>query len=221
MVLGWGVELSAPDVFFPDALAADAAIFDIKAVSAGDTVGYASIIGTTGQPVSIGYDEFLAQSLAQSAVKVESGSTLYLANASVNGSANNTTTAITVAAGSSLVLAQDPVGGGHRNRSPSAIPSTIRITNGWNGIVCVAGRTSGCTISDATLKAGVSSVVIVGQENQDIDAEDFANISLTSAPIIGLPPADAGFQQCIDKPDVANSSPRQRRGGVAQQLRRA
>jgi len=38
--------------------------------------------------------------------------------------------------------------------------------------------------------------VIEGQAYQDIDAEDFADIVLTSYPVIGLAPADAGFLQC-------------------------
>jgi hypothetical protein len=57
-------------------------------------------------------------------------------------------------------------------------------------------KNQGCTIRDATLKAGVSSLVIEGQENVDIDAEDYATITLTSSPVIGLSPADAGFLQC-------------------------
>ncbi len=89
-------------------------------------------------------------------------------------------------------------------------------TNGYKGIVCQTANGTGCTISDAALKAGESSLVIEGQMWVDIDAEDYANITLTSAPVIGLAPADAGFQQCIQtlsptstttqKPDVQSNS---------------
>ncbi len=68
-----------------------------------------------------------------------------------------------------------------------------KLGEGWNGIVCQTDGTSlGCTVSDAAL-AGQSSVVIQNQYATDIDAEDFAQITLTSAPVIGVPPTQPGF----------------------------
>jgi hypothetical protein len=92
--------------------------------------------------------------------------------------------------------------------SSAAITGTVTIgnsaqavaTDGWTGIACTSNGGKGCTITDATLKAS-SSVVIVGQENEDIDAEDYASISLTSAPTIGVPPSAVGFENCPAKPD--------------------
>ncbi len=84
-----------------------------------------------------------------------------------------------MAGGASLVLGQDKSAG---------VTGTVTIgnaldnqeTDGWNGIVCGVARNgiSGCTITDATLKAGVSSVVIEGQQNVDIDAEDYCRTSV-------------------------------------------
>ncbi len=215
IVLGWGVELSAPGLYFYDGADAgqDAEIFDVNTYSKSDAVGYASIVGGAGNVVTVGADEFMNQSLDSSAIKVEADNTLYIANASVNGSfevkigldtAPTMTTAITVAGGASLVVAQD---------KSAAVTGTVTIgndsdqelTNGWSGIVCQTAKNKGCTISDAPLTAGVSSLVIEGQENVDIDAEDYAVIKLTSSPVIGLSPTDAGFQTCVDKPDVSDS----------------
>ena len=208
IVLGWGVELKAPEVYFYDANA-NTAIFDIKAFSANDTVGYASLVGSALFPVSVGVDEFRDQTTDASAIQVEPGSTLYLANASVNGSETKDTAAITVTAGGTLVLAQD---------KSAAVTGTVTIgnalnntsTNGYKGIVCQTGKGMGCTIRDAALKAGQSSLVIEGQQYIDIDAEDYANITLTSSPVIGLPPAATGFEQCMiaastAKPDVESN----------------
>jgi hypothetical protein len=211
IVLGWGAELSAPGIFFYDPNDGGTEVIDITRVSANDTVGYASLVGAAGSVVTVGPDEFGDETIDKSMIQVEPDNTLYIANAEVNGSyeyqvglvgdyAYPKTTAITVNGGGALVLAQDKSAG---------VTGTVTIgnaldndlTNGWNGIVCPAGRGKGCTISDAVLKPGVRSLVIQGQENIDIDAEDFASITLTSSPLIGLTPADAGFQQCADKPD--------------------
>ncbi len=215
IVLGWGVELKAPGVFFYDANAnPNPEIIDIAPFSKNDTVGYASLVGSTIAPVSIGMDEFRDQATDKSAIQVEAGNTLYLANALVNGSDGKASTAITVAAGGTLVLAQDKSGG---VTGTVTIGNTFNIstTNGYKGIVCGTGKSQGCTISDAALKGGASSLVIEGQEYIDIDAEDYAVISLTSAPVIGLPPAKAGFLECVlpsgtgtttAKPDVSANS---------------
>ncbi len=199
IVLGWGVELSAPGVYFYDAASpANAEIFDIKAVSANDTLTYASVVGTATEPVTIGVDELRDQATDTSVIQVETGHTLYIANAVLNGNNPNQTTAINIAAGGAMILAED---------QPAVVSGTVTIgnaynsstTNGWKGITCQPGKMagSGCKIRDAKLKGGKSSLVIEGQAFEDIDAEDFADILLTSYPVVGLPPADAGFQQCV------------------------
>ena len=139
------------------------------------------------------------QSTDSSAIQVESGGTLSIANATVNSSAANMTAALTVIGGGTMTLAQD---------SSGVVTGTVNIgntgqkaaTDGWTGIACTSSGGKGCSISDATLKAG-SSVVIAGQENVDIDAEDYASISLTSAPTIGVAPTAIGFENCPSKPD--------------------
>jgi len=199
IVLGWGVELSAAGIFFTD-LSGAAEIFDVKFYSTSDTVGYASLAGTGANQVSIGMDSLGNQSTDASAIEVEAQSSLYIANASVNGSASKKTAAITVNAGGTLWLAED---------QSANVTGTVTIgndlanskTDGYNGLVCVSANGLGCTISDATLKGGSSSVVIEGQEGVDIDAEDNAVVTLTSSPIVGIAPSKTGFTNCASKPD--------------------
>ena len=147
-------------------------------------------------------------------MRVEDGQKLYIANALLNSSAIGTSAAIVVAAGGSLVLGED---------QPGTFTGTVTIgndtnkffTDGWDGIICETGTNLGCTITDAPL-TGKSSVVIEGQEDVDLTAQDFANITLTSAPRIGVAPGGAGFGQCpagtlaleasaLGKPDVSAS----------------
>jgi len=202
ITLGWGAELSAPAVYFFD-LKTAAEIFDIDFYSTNDTVGYASIAGQMYNPVYIGWDENGDEPDTTSSIQVEASNTLYIANATVNGSQNNMTTAITVAAGGTLMLGQDQSAGntGTVNIGQNGQP-------GWSGIVCQTDSVSlGCTITDANLN-GTTAVNIVYQENLDIDAEDFASISLTSNPTIGEPPASPGFTACAQeygKPDSQTS----------------
>jgi hypothetical protein len=203
IVLGWGAELSAPGVFFVDAKGfGNSSIFDVSNYSTSDMVGYASIVGTAKTPVGVGMDSSGNQLNDTAAIAVEASNTLYLANATVNGSINNvgSSEAILVQAGATLMLGQDQSAG---------VTGTVFIgnslgqdkTNGSQGIVCATDSVSlGCTIKDATL-AGQSSVIIQGQEDLDIDAEDFASISLTSSPVIGIPPKAAGFTNCPTKND--------------------
>jgi len=200
IVLGWGTELIAPGIFFPRPGANNAEIFDIAASSPNDTVGMASISGATTNPVSVGLDSAGAQFATLTAIRIESGHTLYLSNVQVNGSATDRTSAITVAAGASLILGLD---------EGQFYPGTVFVGNslnqtasdGFDGIVCETANQTGCTITDVALTG--SSVVIQGQEDSDIVATDYASISLTSAPVIGIPPTDAGFEECPGKPDVS------------------
>ena len=48
---------------------------------------------------------------------------------------------------------------------------------------------------------GGNSVIIANMYKQDIDAEDFAYITLTGNPIIGNPPSSTGFLNCKYKVD--------------------
>jgi hypothetical protein len=101
---------------------------------------------------------------------------------------------------------------------PDLITGTVTIGNyanslfsdGWDGIYCNTAKSTGCTITDATL-TGQSSVVIEGQEDADITALDFASISLTSAPTIGVTPTGQGFGECpppsVGTPGSANGKP--------------
>jgi hypothetical protein len=199
IVLGWGVELSAPGVYFLDPDGGNSEIFAIAPASSEDVIGHASIVGTAAGHVGIGMSlGDLEQSSDLSAIEVEPGNTLYIALATVGSTAydgNRGTNAITVAPGGALLLGQDRSAG---------VTGTVNIGStaaGWNGIVCQTDSVSlGCTISDAPL-VGQSSVVIQRQAGFDIDAEGFASISLISAPVIGLPPARPGFMQCQTKAD--------------------
>ena len=46
-------------------------------------------------------------------------------------------------------------------------------------------------------------MIIQGQEFLDMEIYDYSNISLTSAPVIGVPPTAVGLGQCPAKPDVS------------------
>jgi hypothetical protein len=199
--LGWGVELSAPGVFFADVVDTVNGtfrneIFDVAVLGTGAT-DYASIVGGA-KPIGVGMNSTNATNSDQtgdtSAISVEANSTLYIANASVNGSAINPNSSQTflVNPGATLVLGQD---------QSATITGTVTIgnalgqsgTNGYVGINCMSDFISlGCTIQDATLK-GQSSVVIEGQESVDLEANDFSTVTLTSTPMIGVPPVATGF----------------------------
>ncbi len=217
MKLGWGAELVAPGVYFLDRLGLNQEIIDIAPYSASDTVGYASIVGGAGNQIGIGLSAAHTNQLTDVAgVRVEKGQTLYIADALLNSSALGASAAIVVAAGGNLVLGED---------QPAAIMGTVNIGNddnrlssaGWNGIVCETANSTGCTITDAPL-GSQSSIIIQGQQNADISAVDFASITLTSAPLIGVAPAGGGFNECpvpstpataispTGKPDVSISN---------------
>ncbi len=193
--LGWGAELNAPGLFFQGPLDAGQfvrpveAIFEITADAGGES---ASIVGTAAHPVGIGMNRHGDQLVAFSALWVDPGSTVYLANASVNGNWGDDSYAIH--ASGSLVLGQDRSG---------AVTGAVRIgndlgnpdTDGYTGILCY-----GCTLSDVPTN-GTSTLVITGQRHSHIDAEGSASISLTSAPVIGVAPSSVGFNACLSKVD--------------------
>jgi hypothetical protein len=175
-------------------------VISVGRISGYDHLGYASIVGTAANPVWIGVTSGSQQSADHIVIQVQASSTLYIANAEVNGSAQHSSTAIDVAAGGGLVLGGDKAG---------AVTGTVTIGNqdedyeqlGYEGIVCGTGKNLGCTITDVPL-VGMSSVVIEGQEGIDIDAEDYAVINLTSSPVIGVPPMKPGFHECPAKTDA-------------------
>ena len=205
VALGWGVELNAPGVFFYDAPGPNGknrvATFDIKLYSANDTAGYASIVGSAKAPVGIGMDSANDQTDDVSAIQVEDKNKLFIANASVNGSIGNihSQQAILLVAGATLTVGQDQSAG---------VTGTVQVgnalgskaTDGYQGIVCATDGVSGCTINDAAL-VGQSSLIIQGQHQTDLLADDLATINLTSSPVIGVPPKATGFKQCKQKSD--------------------
>ncbi len=200
IVLGWGVELSAPGVYFDDpASPGNGEIFDIANFSASDTIGYASIAGTNqANQVWIGMDTLGDQSADSSAIQVEANDILYVANVTVNGSAAAQSTAITLVGGATMALGSD---------ESSLITGTVNVggpglTDGWTGIACLTANGAGCQIVDVQLMA--STIVIQGQENVDIDAENYANITLTSTPTIGVAP-NGGFSSCPSKAEASSS----------------
>jgi hypothetical protein len=215
--LGWGAELNAPGVYFldPDAgvftydagTPVESAIFDVTAF-ASDTLHYASIVGSAKSVVGVGMDSTNAFQTADiSAIAIEKDQTLYIANASVNGSASNTNFQdILVQAGATLTLGQDQSAG---------VTGTVQVgnnlgahaTNGFQGIVCGTGVSLGCTINDATLSGGQSSVVIQGQEVLDLNVQDFGSVTLSSAPVFGVPPKSVGFGNCPSKQDGVSGNP--------------
>ena len=200
MVLGWGVELNAPGVYFDDpASPGNAEIFDIANFSANDTIGYASIAGTNqANQVWIGMDTLGDQSADLSAIQVEANNILYIANTTVNGSLAAQSAAITLTGGATMAVGTD---------ESSGITGTVNVgspglTDGWTGIACLTTNGQGCQIVDVQLAA--STITIQGQENVDIDAEDYANITLTSTPTIGVAPT-GGFLTCPSKSDALSS----------------
>ncbi len=201
IILGWGVELSAPGVYFLDPNGAGAAIIDVHPYSANDTIGYASITGTPADLVGVGMNAANSQQLNDiTAISIES--TLYLANATVNSSATNPTalSAIYVNGGGSLIVGQDQSGS---NTGTVFIGNDLRntSTDGFFGIICMGGSSAHGIIRDAPL-VGQSSVVIQGQPNaEDILLFDYCDLSLSSAPVFGIPPIGVGLGRCGIKHD--------------------
>jgi hypothetical protein len=182
VVLGWGVELSAPGVIFgvtPAALLGSC-VFEISAVSPSDNVGYVIIAGIATSPVVVQGE------LSTQVVFLDAGSSLYIANALLDDTRAGE--AIHIEPASHLMLAQDRSG---------KVLGTVTIWGdaGSVGIFCEAPADGGegCTISDAPL-VGQSSLVLLSQDN-DIQAVN-GNISLTSAPILGVNPGKLGFGMC-------------------------
>ncbi len=217
IVLGWGVEVLAPGLTFADPYAGiryndagmtsdggrvHAAVFDVAQYSAQDTIGYASLVGTAGYPMTVGIPSAMSRYTPDpSSIQVESGQTLYLANANVNGDANGDTTGITVLGEATLLLGQDrsgvQVGPVNIGQAGGGITKGVYHNDGWIGIDC-----QGCTLQDSSALGGATALVIQGQIFADILATDGSTISLTSAPIIGGAPTSASFNTCAAKQDA-------------------
>ncbi len=204
IVLGWGVELSAPGVYFrdPNVAGLDTGIMLVTFYSAADSEGSASLVGAAAALVHVGMDmdSHTGGMTNPAAILVENGSTLYLANANINSNANYYNIAIDVTGGSTLSFGQDQSGD---------IVGTVYIGNalkqfnsdGYIGIDCSGNAfTVSSHIVDATL-TGQSSVVMQGQEGWDIYQQSYCDIALTSAPVMGIPPSGAGFTLCGNKVD--------------------
>jgi hypothetical protein len=197
IVLGWGVELSIYGIAFYDGDSANRALFEVGPVSANDQLGYASIaggaVGVSSQPPT-----------DKSTILVNPKGTLFLAGTLVYSGLGDQTTAIEVSAGAELVLGQDR-SGGQTGTVFIGSNSPVPTIDGYNGIVCDSANGVGCTVMDSPV-SGTNSVVIAGQANHDIDAEDFANISLSFAPQIGVRATGAGRANCPSFEDGSASS---------------
>ncbi len=196
IVLGWGVELSAPSVYFFDGAGTNLEIFDVNFYSPGDSTGYASVIGTASSPIGIGMNSSTTiQTNDKSAIAIEANNTLYIANAVVNASYTSATSyfAINVQAGSRLWLGEDR-SGAHTGTVQIGNTLGTLSTKGAQGIYCSGSATSPATIQDAIL-TDQSSVVIQGQF-VDIETVDYCDITLTSNPIFGAPPTGRGVGTC-------------------------
>ena len=122
VVLGWGVELSAPGVFFTD-ISTVSAIFELGFYSANDTVGHAQH-RRHDLPADRCRDESSQQPPDDGPcrhVEVGANQDPLHRRTVVNGNATTQTSAITVDPGGSLLLGQDPVlAAASRARSTSA-----------------------------------------------------------------------------------------------------
>ncbi len=186
VVLGWGVEISAPGVFFFDGDAGtNTMLFDVQDAT-GDSLGYASMVGVAASPINVGINSAsTAVTFDSQAIAVEKSATLYLANATVNAGNNafGDGSAILVNAGATLWLGQD---------QSAASTGTVYIgndlgnlaTNGNIGINCLSDGSSGGTVNDVAL-VGQSGLVAQGMWI-DLYLNDYCTASLTSAPKLGF-----------------------------------
>jgi hypothetical protein len=191
ITVGWGAELVAPGVYFE--------AIEISTSPNDGGLDYASIVGTSANPVVIGISTTGEMPSSGASLAVKHGNTLYIANARLYSSVPNQTNALLVAGGASLDLGQDQSGG---------VTGTVYVGDpaiqSYSGILCSFDTASNCTISDAPLQ-GMSSVVIQNLKGYSlyVDAEHVggtpAAISLTSAPILGEPPSSIGFGKCSVK----------------------
>ncbi len=204
-------------------------IFDVNFYSSNDTLGYASIVGDVADgPVQIGASAsaYAEDSVNNAAIQIENGARLYIANANVFSNQDNSYlledygyysiyspaegAAFVVAPGGHLTLGQDQADSNTGTVTVGVVGDSSNEQSqywGWTGIACLSDYKSlGCTIDDATLPAGTSSLIVASQVYQDLDAEDFASITLNSAPMFGVPPSATGFLKC---PYKAESQDRQ------------
>jgi hypothetical protein len=189
IVLGWGVELNAPGVFFLDPDGGHNEILDVAFYSAHDTVGSASVVGNASSPIGIGMNAANTQQMDDgAALAVEKGAMLYVANATVNDRATAGNFALYRAAilvnGGALVLGQDQSG---------TTMGTVQIgnalgnvaTDGWDGIDCYGAVGAPGIVRDVKVPGNASAVVVEGQNDTDIFA-DMCAVSLEANPVLGV-----------------------------------
>ncbi len=188
VVLGWGVELNAPGVYFIDPSGNDnSAIIAVQAYSQNDLVGYASVVGSPGNPIGIGLNAAQDAQLTDGTAVSISGTRLYLANALLNGRNNGDVAALSLSGGGSLIFGQD---------HPAAITGTVTIgvpsptSPGGLGVYCLCTSAAPCTVEDVAQDGG-PSVVLQGQII-DMFVFDYCSILLTAGPIFGYPATAAG-----------------------------
>jgi hypothetical protein len=194
IILGWGAELSAPGVYFfdPSLDGGHDAVFNVQIYSNKDSLGSASIIGTAANPIGVGMNAANTEH-TNDVQAIEVNSTLYLANANVNGSEASFTSAIMVAATGTLVLGADQ---SNANSGTVFVGNALEnfMTDGYVGIV------SGGTVRDVAMSGTTSSVVVQGQNGFDFFLTD-GSLTLSSNPVIGIAPTKAGFGACNIKHD--------------------
>ncbi len=181
IVLGWGVELSAPGVTFSTSWKSLAhEVFDVAQYSANDLVGYASVVGTAGSPPVINLPDSINGISRDFGIQVEAGQTLYIANVRVL----NEVAGLNVLSGAALVLGRDRSAG---------VTGTVLLgdptVGGGSGIDC-----QGCVVNDTWLDGGSSLAIL--HQGIDIQAGDSSVITLTSMPILGTAPTEVGFNGC-------------------------
>ena len=225
ILLGWGAELSAPGVIFGLQNNQNVVTFEVGSVSFNDHVGYASIVGAPGATTYQNGDGspdlsafiFLYWPTRLTHIQVESGNTLYLAGALIDGEGAPQPvlpilgSGIDVAAGGTVVLGADETG---------AVSGTTWITGVGTGIDCEGGLEGdvGCSLSDTPIDGGGHSLVINERFNSEevqqvgIAAGDNTSISLASAPIIGTFLSigtfhwDAGYEDWLEDESLYDKS---------------
>jgi hypothetical protein len=188
VTLGWGVELKAPGIYFND-VGGNSAIFEVNDVSQNDTLGSASIVGTAESLVGIGMNAAnTVQTTDAEGIDVEG--TLYIANATLNGSATAGNSAMSVAG--NLTLGSDQSG---------TITGTVFVGNSQplnSATDGLFGISSYGHVVDAVIPDGGSSVVFQGLEVTALIVLG-GTATLSSNPVFGVAPPTRGFGACSSK----------------------
>jgi hypothetical protein len=198
VTLEWGVTLSAPGVYFDDQAGLATPLFDIAIGNKADTSGYAVIEGSGAgaNQIIIGTDTKGNRITDAAGIFVESGMTLYLLNAYVNGNSGGPADGIDVMAGGTLSIGED------KSKNTGALtiggdfPGGAKPLNGENGIVCKGTLKQPGNVTDhASGIQSFTALQISHQALHDIDAEDYCTIDLQSSPVLGVA-GGAAFGSC-------------------------